>query len=65
MINKIDLPSADVENCKKEIEEIIGLPANDVPCISAKEGINIESVLQKIITEFHLQKVMHKNRFEH
>lgn len=52
VINKIDLPSADVENCKKEIEEIIGLPANDVPCISAKEGINIESVLQKIITEF-------------
>ena len=56
VINKIDLPSADVENCKKEIEEIIGLPANDVPCISAKEGINIESVLQKIITEFPCPK---------
>ena len=52
VINKIDLPSADVENCKKEIEDIIGLPANDVPCISAKDGINIESVLEKIITEF-------------
>lgn len=52
VINKIDLPSADVENCKKEIEEIIGLPADDVPCISAKEGVGIEKVLEKIITEF-------------
>lgn len=56
VINKIDLPSADVENCKKEIEDIIGLPANDVPCISAKDGINIESVLEKIITEFPYPK---------
>lgn len=52
VINKIDLPSADVEGCKKEIEEIIGLPADDVPCISAKEGVGIEKVLEKIITEF-------------
>lgn len=56
VINKIDLPSADVENCKKEIEDIIGLPANDVPCISAKDGINIESVLEKIVTEFPCPK---------
>lgn len=56
VINKIDLPSADVENCKKEIEDIIGLPANDVPCISAKDGLNIESVLEKIITEFPCPK---------
>ena len=56
VINKIDLPSADVENCKKEIEDIIGLPANDVPCISAKDGINIERVLEKIITEFPCPK---------
>lgn len=56
VINKIDLPSADVENCKKEIEDIIGLPSNDVPCISAKDGINIESVLEKIITEFPCPK---------
>lgn len=56
VINKIDLPSADVENCKKEIEDIIGLPANDVPCISAKDGINIESVLEKIIKEFPCPK---------
>lgn len=51
VINKIDLPSADVENTKKEIEDIIGIPAMDAPCISAKEGINIESVLQKIVTD--------------
>lgn len=51
VINKIDLPSADIEKAKKEIEDIIGLPADDAPCISAKEGINIESVLDKIITE--------------
>lgn len=56
VINKIDLPSADVENCKKEIEDIIGLPADDVPCISAKDGLNIESVLEKIITEFPCPK---------
>lgn len=56
VINKIDLPSADVENCKKEIEDIIGLPANDVSCISAKDGLNIESVLEKIITEFPCPK---------
>lgn len=56
VINKIDLPSADVENCEKEIEDIIGLPADDVPCISAKDGLNIESVLEKIITEFPCPK---------
>lgn len=56
VINKIDLPSADVENCKKEIEDIIGLPADDVPCISAKDGLNIENVLEKIITEFPCPK---------
>lgn len=56
VINKIDLPSADIENCKKEIEEIIGMPADDVPCISAKEGINIEKVLEKIITTFPCPK---------
>ena len=56
VINKIDLPSADVENCKKEIEDIIGLPADNVPCISAKDGLNIESVLERIITEFPCPK---------
>ena len=49
VINKIDLPSADVENTIKEIEDIIGLPAQDAPFISAKEGLNIEEVLHTIV----------------
>lgn len=48
VINKIDLPSADPEGTKKEIEDVIGLPALDAPCISAKEGLNIEAVLELI-----------------
>lgn len=49
IINKIDLPSADVENTIKEIEDIIGLPAQDAPRISAKEGLNIDDVLHTIV----------------
>ena len=56
VINKVDLPSADIENAKKEIEDIIGIPADDVPCVSAKEGINIEKVLEKIITDIPCPK---------
>ncbi len=52
VINKIDLPSADVEKVRKEIEDIIGIPADHAPAISAKDGINIESVLDGIIKEF-------------
>ncbi|MCH5153719.1 MAG: elongation factor 4 [Clostridiales bacterium] len=48
VINKIDLPAARPEEVKKEIEDIIGLPADDAPCISAKEGINIDDVLRAI-----------------
>jgi len=46
VINKIDLPSADPERVKKEVEDIIGIPAEDAPAISAKMGINIEDVLE-------------------
>lgn len=49
VINKIDLASADVEGCREEIENVIGLDASDAPAISAKNGINIESVLQQVI----------------
>ncbi|MBQ7624496.1 MAG: translation elongation factor 4, partial [Clostridia bacterium] len=49
VINKIDLPSADPKRVKDEIENIIGLPAQDAPEISAKTGINIESVLELIV----------------
>ncbi|MBR6801933.1 MAG: translation elongation factor 4 [Eubacteriaceae bacterium] len=49
VINKIDLPSADPEMAIREIEDYIGLPAEDAPRISAKEGINIEDVLEAIV----------------
>ncbi len=49
VINKIDLPSARIEETKKEIEDIIGIPAEDAPCISAKTGLNVEEVLEKIV----------------
>lgn len=49
VINKIDLPSADIEKTKKEIEDVIGLPADDVPCVSAKCGTNIADVLSNVI----------------
>ncbi len=51
VVNKIDLPSADPERVCKEIEDIIGIPAMDAPRISAKAGINIEQVLEKIVTD--------------
>ena len=49
VINKIDLPSAEPERVKNEIEEVIGIEAHDAPLISAKNGIGIEDVLEKII----------------
>ena len=51
VINKIDLPSANPKWAKQEIEDIIGIPAEDAPEISAKNGINIEEVLERIITD--------------
>ncbi len=49
VINKVDLPSANPEKVIKEIEDIIGIPADDAPLISAKTGLNIESVLKKVV----------------
>ena len=51
VINKIDLPNARPEEVKKEIEDIIGIPAEDTPCISAKSGLNVEEVLERIVTD--------------
>ncbi|MBR5519484.1 MAG: translation elongation factor 4, partial [Clostridia bacterium] len=51
VINKIDLLAADPNRVKKEIEDIIGIPAEDAPCISAKQGLNIGDVLERIITD--------------
>ena len=50
VINKIDLPAADPHRVKNEIEEIIGIPAQDAPEISAKAGINIDAVLEDIVS---------------
>ncbi|PWM98750.1 MAG: elongation factor 4, partial [Massilioclostridium sp.] len=51
VINKIDLPSADPDRVCHEVEDIIGIPALDAPRISAKNGINIEEVLERIVTD--------------
>ncbi len=51
VINKIDLASADIEGARREIEDIIGIPAEDCPAVSAKNGLNIEDVLEKIVTD--------------
>ena len=51
VINKIDLPSADPERVKNEIEDVIGIEAQDAPLISAKTGLNIEDVLEEIVAK--------------
>lgn len=56
VINKIDLPNARPEEVKKEIEDIIGIPAEDSPCISAKSGLNVEEVLERIVTDLPAPK---------
>ncbi len=52
VINKVDLPNARPDEVKKQIEDIIGIPAEDAPCISAKSGLNIDEVLERIVTDF-------------
>ena len=56
VINKIDLASADIEGARREIEDIIGIPAEDCPAVSAKCGLNIEDVLEKIVTDIPAPK---------
>ena len=51
VLNKIDLDQAEPVRVKKEIEEIIGINASDAPCISAKKGIGIKEILEKVIKE--------------
>ena len=62
VINKIDLPSARPAEVKAEIEDIIGLPAEESPEISAKNGINIHSVLEMIVNEMPAPKGAGKRR---
>jgi len=56
VINKIDLPSADIDGCRKEIEDIIGIPAEDCPAVSAKTGQNIEDVLKAVVRDIPAPK---------
>ena len=56
VINKIDLPSANPENAIKEVEDIIGIPAEGSPLISAKAGLNIEEVFERIVTDIPAPK---------
>ena len=56
VINKIDLPSAEPERVKAEIEDVIGIPADTAPMISAKTGINVEEVLERIVTDIPAPK---------
>ena len=56
VINKIDLPSARPEEVKQEVEDVVGIPAMHAPCISAKEGTNIDKVLEMIVKEFPAPK---------
>lgn len=56
VINKVDLPNARPDEVKKEIEDIIGIPAMDAPCISAKSGLNVDKVLERIVTDIPCPK---------
>ncbi len=56
VINKIDLPSADPERVINEIEDVIGIEAQDAPLISAKTGLNVEEVLEQIVTKIPAPK---------
>ena len=49
VINKIDLPAANIENTKQQIENVIGIPCDEAPCISAKTGLNVKDVLEQIV----------------
>ncbi len=51
VINKIDLPSADIEGTRREVEDVIGIPAEDCPAVSAKVGLNIPDVLEAVVRD--------------
>ena len=56
VVNKIDLPSADIDRARNEIEDIIGIPAEDCPAVSAKTGLNIEDVLKAVVEQIPAPK---------
>jgi len=63
VINKIDLPGADIERTKQQIEEIIGLDASDAILTSAKEGVGIEEVLEAIVARIPAPKPLRRTPF--
>ena len=62
VINKVDLPNARPEEVKKEIEDIIGIDTTDAPCISAKSGLNVDQVLEQIVTKIPSPKGSEENK---
>ncbi len=56
VVNKIDLPSADIERARNEVEEVIGIPAEGCPAVSAKTGLNIEDVLSAVVEQIPAPK---------
>ena len=58
VINKIDLPSADPERVINEIEDVIGIEAQDAPQISAKTGLNVDQVLEQIVNKVRRRRGM-------
>ena len=64
VLNKIDLPSARPEEVRMEVEDVIGIEADDAPLISAKEGIGIDDVLEKIVTDIPAPEGDEKGRIK-
>ena len=62
VINKIDLPSADPDRVKKEIEDVIGLDCSEAVCISAKTGLNVDQVLEEIVKKLPSPKGKDENK---
>ena len=62
VINKIDLPSADPDRVKKEIEDVIGLDCSEAVCISAKTGLNVDQVLEEIVKKLPCPKGKDENK---
>jgi len=56
VINKIDLPSADVQRCRDEVEDVIGIPAQGCPAVSAKTGENVEDILEAVVSDIPAPK---------
>lgn len=62
VINKVDLPNARPEEVKKEIEDIIGIDTSEAPCISAKSGLNVDQVLEQIVTNIPAPRGSEENK---